>query len=197
MFGIWTALPWTKVIICLCRDNYNECNKYFKPSSGDQLGSKQKVNSLSRVVTKISSCRVNTTSRRGIKRLGISFGSIFSPFSNKSSRGPLSQQPGKIPGPRLLMTTLPVLCQIIIYCESVSIKLTQLKLNFSYLSFSSCSSKDFCLFFTRKSTINSEGIEGGILNSPPSDRLRESAGLKHKRYCLSYFDCKQSQLTIK
>ena len=29
------------------------------------------------VVTKISSCRVNTTSRRGIKRLGISFGSIF------------------------------------------------------------------------------------------------------------------------
>ena len=45
---------------------------------------------LSRVVTKISSCRVNTTSRRGIKRLGISFGSIFLLFSNKSSRGPLS-----------------------------------------------------------------------------------------------------------
>ena len=42
-----------------------------------------------RVVTKISSCRVNTTSRRGIKRLGISFGSIFLVFSNKSSRGPL------------------------------------------------------------------------------------------------------------
>ena len=59
-----------------------------------------------RVVTKISSCWVNTTSRRGIKRLGSSFGSIFLLFSNKSSRGPLSQQPGKIPGPRLLMTTL-------------------------------------------------------------------------------------------
>ena len=58
-----------------------------------------------RVVTKISSCRVNTTSRQGIKRLGISFGSIFLLFSNKSSRGPLSQQPGKIPGPQLLMTT--------------------------------------------------------------------------------------------
>ena len=43
-----------------------------------------------RVVTKISSCRVNTTSRRGIERLGISFGSIFLLFSNKSSRGPLS-----------------------------------------------------------------------------------------------------------
>ena len=46
--------------------------------------------SSNRVVTKISSCRVNTTSRRGIKRLGISFGSISLLFSNKSSRGPLS-----------------------------------------------------------------------------------------------------------
>ena len=40
-----------------------------------------------RVVTKISSFQVNTTSRRGIKRLEISFGSIFLLFSNKSSRG--------------------------------------------------------------------------------------------------------------
>ena len=46
--------------------------------------------STCRIVTKISSCRVNTTSRQGIKRLGISFGSIFLLFSNKSSRGPLS-----------------------------------------------------------------------------------------------------------
>ena len=60
----------------------------------------------SRVVTKISSYRVHTTSRQGIKRLGISFGSTFLLFSNKSSRGPLCQQPGKIPGPRLLMTNL-------------------------------------------------------------------------------------------
>ena len=36
-----------------------------------------------RVVTEISSCRVNTTSRRGIKRLGISFGSIFFYFPIK------------------------------------------------------------------------------------------------------------------
>ena len=43
-----------------------------------------------RVVTKISSCRVNTISRWGIKQLGISFGSIFLLFSNKSSRGPHS-----------------------------------------------------------------------------------------------------------
>ena len=46
--------------------------------------------SLHRVVTKISSCQVNTTTRRGIKPLRISFGSIFLLFSNKSSRGPLS-----------------------------------------------------------------------------------------------------------
>ena len=45
---------------------------------------------LSRAVTKISSCRVNTTSRRGIKQLGISFGSIFLLFSYESSRGPRS-----------------------------------------------------------------------------------------------------------
>ena len=40
-----------------------------------------------RAVTKISSCRVNTTSRRGIKQLVISFGSIFLLFSYESSRG--------------------------------------------------------------------------------------------------------------
>ena len=39
-----------------------------------------------RAVTKISSRRVNTTSRWGIKQLGISFGSIFLPFSHESSR---------------------------------------------------------------------------------------------------------------
>ena len=77
----------------------------------------------SRVVTKISSCRINTTSRRGIKRLGISFGSIFLLFSNKSSQGPLSQQPGKIPGPRLLMTTLEEANTILIDLFSLYAKL--------------------------------------------------------------------------
>ena len=43
-----------------------------------------------RVVTKISSCQVNTTSRRGIKWLGVSFGSIFLLFADKSSWGLLS-----------------------------------------------------------------------------------------------------------
>ena len=54
---------------------------------------------LIRVVTKISSCRVNTTRRRGIKWLGISFGSIFLLFSNKSSRGHSLSSRGKSPAP--------------------------------------------------------------------------------------------------
>ena len=44
----------------------------------------------SRDVDKILSCRVNTTSRRGIKHRRVSFGSIFLLFSNKSSPGPHS-----------------------------------------------------------------------------------------------------------
>ena len=58
-----------------------------------------------RVVPKISSCWVNTTSRRGIKQLGISFGAIFLLFSHKIA-GNHTQVAGEIPGPRLLMTTL-------------------------------------------------------------------------------------------
>ena len=41
-------------------------------------------------VTKISSCRINTTSRWGINQLGFSFGSIFLLFSFESSQGPRS-----------------------------------------------------------------------------------------------------------
>ena len=64
------------------------------------------LSSSSRVVTKILSCRVNTTRKRGIKQLGISFSSIFPLFSNKSSQGPHSYYPGEIPSPWLLMTAL-------------------------------------------------------------------------------------------
>ena len=52
-----------------------------------------------RVVTKISSCRVNTTSRRGIKRLGISFGSIFLLFSIKVAGSHSLSSRGKSPAP--------------------------------------------------------------------------------------------------
>ena len=54
---------------------------------------------LGRVVTKISSCGVNRTSRQGIKQLGNSIGFIFLLCSLKS-------MPGEIPGPCLLMTAL-------------------------------------------------------------------------------------------
>ena len=46
---------------------------------------------LSWVVTKISNYWANTTSRWGIKQLGISFGSIFLLFSDESNLGPCSQ----------------------------------------------------------------------------------------------------------
>ena len=46
-----------------------------------------------RVVTKISSCRLNTSNRQGIKQPGISFGSIFLLFSYESSRGNLQPPP--------------------------------------------------------------------------------------------------------
>ena len=51
---------------------------------------------------RISSCWVNTTIRRGIKRLGISFGSIFVLFSNKSSRGGTLLIAGENPWPPAL-----------------------------------------------------------------------------------------------
>ena len=57
------------------------------------------IHKKAKVVTKISNCRLNTTSRREIKQLRISFGSIFLLFSYESIRGkspaPASQwQPG-------------------------------------------------------------------------------------------------------
>ena len=59
-----------------------------------------------RVVTNISSYRVNTTSRRGIKRLGIFLVLFFFYFPIKVAGGHSLSSRGKIPGPRLLMTTL-------------------------------------------------------------------------------------------
>ena len=56
----------------------------------DKWDLSRKIKGPNRVVTNFSSCRVNTTSRRGIKQLGISFGSIFVLFSNKSNQVPLS-----------------------------------------------------------------------------------------------------------
>ena len=74
----------------------------FYASDADYPINKIKIHIQSRDVTKISSYEVNVTSRRGIKQLGISFGSTFLLFSNESSRRPHSQQPGEIPGPPAL-----------------------------------------------------------------------------------------------
>ena len=52
-----------------------------------------------RVVTKISSYQVNITTRRGIKQLRISFGSIFLLFFNESSQGPHEKSRPPVPGP--------------------------------------------------------------------------------------------------
>ena len=56
----------------------------------------------SRVVTKISRCWVNTTSRRGIKQLWVSFGYIFLLFSFKVAGGLIhsTREGGGIPAPR-------------------------------------------------------------------------------------------------
>ena len=51
------------------------------------LNKAQCYDSVIRAVAKISSCRVNTTSRQGIKQQGISFGSIFYYFLLKVARG--------------------------------------------------------------------------------------------------------------
>ena len=62
---------------------------------------KLRVSVSHRAVTKISSCQVNITSRRGIKQLGISFGSVFLLFSQpppqafhfSQSRGATGDEP--------------------------------------------------------------------------------------------------------
>ena len=60
---------------------------------------------VDRVVTKISSCRVNITSRRGIKQLRIYLGSIIPLFLNENSCvGATFLIAGEIPSPLLLMT---------------------------------------------------------------------------------------------
>ena len=52
-----------------------------------------------RVVTKISSCQGNTTSRRRIKQLGISFFLFFFYFPMKIAEGHVRSSRGEIPGP--------------------------------------------------------------------------------------------------
>ena len=84
-----------------------------------------------RVVTKISSCRVKTTSRQRIRHLGISFVSIFLLFSKESSWGHNYCSQGKYlaPGSSLYNSpAIPVRCRILVksnYCNQKIILLDQ------------------------------------------------------------------------
>ena len=135
-FGFASSIHVTTVKLLLTPLSPNSDQHQFSPNDIHTMSRDQVMRTIkmitNRVVTKISSCRVNTRSRQGIKRLGISFGSIFLLFSNKSSRAPLSQQPGKIPGPRLLMTTLIVSC---FFTRKVTVeRACQIHINFPRLS---------------------------------------------------------------
>ena len=57
-------------------------------------------------VTKIISCQVITSSRQGIKQLGISFGFILILFAYESSYGSRSSSQGKSPPPSALYREL-------------------------------------------------------------------------------------------
>ena len=61
---------------------------------------------IPRVVTTMSSCQGNTSSRWEIKQLEISFFLVFSFFPMKVARGHVHSSRGGIHGPRLLMTAL-------------------------------------------------------------------------------------------
>ena len=96
--GKRSALVPIITLLCLLPFSHT-CTLYFKQGKETNLqiniiiyyiDTSVLLDNIPRVVTKISSCQVNTTSRRGIKQQGISFGSIFLLFSNKSSRGPHS-----------------------------------------------------------------------------------------------------------
>ena len=97
------------IFSCVCENN----KLVMKSSPGISLvfnyiiKIKNVVINVNRAVTKISSCWVRTTSRRGIKQLEFSFASIFLLFSYESSqmqclaRGnprptPLNDSPGYI-----------------------------------------------------------------------------------------------------
>ena len=64
-----------------------------------ELHNKIKIHIKSRDVTKILSYKVNITSRRGIKQLGISFGSPFFYFPMKVAEGHIHSSRGKSPAP--------------------------------------------------------------------------------------------------
>ena len=85
----WCVTTQLWVVVLIVKANFQPCSHNHCPGQGGDTSSVWPnfcaCSSDIRVVTKISSCRVNT-SRQGNKQLGISFGSSFLLFSNKSSR---------------------------------------------------------------------------------------------------------------
>ena len=85
----WCVTTQLWVVLLIVKPNFQPCSHNHCPGQGGDTSSVWPnfcaCYSDIRVVTKISSCRVNT-SRQGNKQLGISFGSSFLLFSNKSSR---------------------------------------------------------------------------------------------------------------
>ena len=101
-----------KMKTCIIISRSDEISLFIMSRARDKENWKHRVNlpyslniRLPRTVTKISVCPVNTTSRRGIKQLGISIDSVFLLISYESSRGnprppPLNDSPGLPRGQR-------------------------------------------------------------------------------------------------
>ena len=85
----WCVTTQLWVVLLIVKANFQPCSHNHCPGQGGDTSSVWPnfcaCYSDIRVVSKISSCRVNT-SRQENKQLGISFGSSFLLFSNKSSR---------------------------------------------------------------------------------------------------------------
>ena len=95
-------------IICGCNLQFKVVALAFAFFEGGELGIQRldegsvtelSLRAVTRAVSKISSCWVNTTSRRGIRQLVFSFGSIFFLFPMKVTGGYVLSSQGKFPTP--------------------------------------------------------------------------------------------------
>ena len=83
-FSVPTTAVFLSRTIGLSLERLREVKKRKKEKKKETRFLKFNVHKKARVVTKISSCQVNTTSRGGIKQLGISFVFNFLLFSYES-----------------------------------------------------------------------------------------------------------------
>ena len=83
-FSVSTTAVYLSRTIGLSLERLREVKKRKKEKKKETRFLKFNVHKKARVVTKISNCQVNTTSRGGIKQLGISFVFNFLLFSYES-----------------------------------------------------------------------------------------------------------------